>query len=162
MKHNSTVKAQSLQPALSGSLQLKPLPKESVAKEADGIDDRILMAIHAAGEKKAIDIAVLDLREIATFTDYFVITSGSNERQVQAISDGVVDTLKKAGTPAARVEGYNTAEWILLDYGDFVVHVFADKARKFYDLERLWRESKRVELPRELAGDINGSLRKES
>jgi ribosome-associated protein len=162
MKHNSTVKEQSLQPAISGSLQLKPLPKEPVAKEADGIDDRILMAIHAAGEKKAIDIAVLDLREIATFTDYFVITSGSNERQVQAISDGVVDTLKKAGTPAARVEGYNTAEWILLDYGDFVVHVFADKARKFYDLERLWRESKRVELPRELAGDINGSLRNES
>ena len=105
---------------------------------------------------------VLDLREIATFTDYFVITSGTNERQVQAISDGVVDTLKKAGTPAARVEGYKTAEWILLDYGDFVVHVFADKARKFYDLERLWRESKRVELPAELAGELNGSLRNES
>jgi ribosome-associated protein len=105
---------------------------------------------------------VLDLREIATFTDYFVIASGTNERQVQAISDGVVDTLKKTGTPAARVEGYKTAEWILLDYGDFVVHVFDDKARKFYDLERLWRESKRVELPAELAGGGNGSLRTES
>lgn len=159
MKHNSTVKEQSLQPVISGGPQLRPLPKEPATGE---IDERILMAIHAAGEKKAIDIVVLDLREIATFTDYFVITSGTNERQVQAISDGVVDTLKKAGTPAARVEGYKTAEWILLDYGDFVVHVFADKARKFYDLERLWRESKRVELPAELAGDLNGSLRNES
>jgi ribosome-associated protein len=159
MKHNSTVKEQSLQPAISGSLQLKPLAQATATGE---IDDRILMAIHAAGEKKAIDIVVLDLREIATFTDYFVITSGTNERQVQAISDGVVDTLKKAGTPAARVEGYQTAEWILLDYGDFVVHVFDDKARKFYDLERLWRESKRVELPAEFAGDTSGSLRIES
>lgn len=137
MNNNPTVKEQSLQPAKSGSPQLKPLRKEPAAREPAEIDGRILMALHAAGEKKAIDIVVLDLREIATFTDYFVITSGTNERQVQAISDGVVDTLKKAGTPAARVEGYKTAEWILLDYGDFVIHVFADKARKFYDLERL-------------------------
>ena len=70
---------------------------------------------------------------------------------MQAISDEVVETLKKAGSPVTRVEGYKTAEWILLDYGDFVVHVFDEKARKFYDLERLWRESKRVELPAELA-----------
>ena len=160
MKHNSTVKEQSLQPAISGSPQLKPLRNEPA--EPAEIDDRILTAIHAAAEKKAIDIVVLDLREIATFTDYFVIASGTNERQVQAISDGVVDTLKKAGTPAARVEGYKSAEWILLDYGDFVFHVFDDKARKFYDLERLWRESKRVELPAEIAGAENSSLRTES
>ena len=108
------------------------------------------MALHAAAEKKAIDVVLLDLREIASFTDFFVIISGTNERQVQAISDDVVETLKKDGTPAARVEGYKTAEWILLDYGDFVVHVFDEKARKFYDLERLWRESKRVELPADL------------
>jgi len=159
MKHNSTVKEQSLQPAISGSPQLKTFPDEPASGE---IDERILMAIHAAGEKKALEIVVLDLREIATFTDYFVIASGTNERQVQAISDGVVETLKKAGTPAARVEGYKTAEWILLDYGDFVVHVFDDKARKFYDLERLWRESRRVELPAELAGDSYRSLRIDS
>lgn len=158
MKHNSTVKEQSLQPAVSGSPQFKPLPNEPAGE----IDEKILMAIQAAGEKKAIDIVVLDLREIASFTDYFVITSGTNERQVQAISDGVVDTLKKSGTPAARVEGYKTAEWILLDYGDFVVHVFDEKARKFYDLERLWRESRRVELPSEVAGGANGSLRTKS
>ena len=120
------------------------------------------MAVHAAADKKALDIVVLDLREIASFTDHFVIASGTNERQVQAIADGVVETLKKAGTPAARVEGYKTAEWILLDYGDFVFHVFDDKARKFYDLERLWRESRRIELPAHLAGGENGSLRTES
>ncbi|MDQ2937167.1 MAG: ribosome silencing factor [Acidobacteriota bacterium] len=122
----------------------------------------MLTALTAAGEKKAIDIVLLDLREIATFTDYFVITSGSNERQVQAISDGILETLKKAGTSAARVEGYKTAEWILLDYGDFVVHVFDEKARRFYDLERLWRESKRLELPAGLVSEVNSSLRNES
>jgi ribosome-associated protein len=159
MKHNSTAKEQSLRPTTSGSLQLKPTPKEPVKEE---LDERILIALAAAGEKKAINSVVLDLREIASFTDYFVIASGANERQVQAISDEIVETLKKAGTSAARVEGYKTAEWILLDYGDFVVHIFAEQARKFYDLERLWRESQRVELPPELAGEVNSSLRSES
>ena len=112
-----------------------------------------MAALHAAGEKKGIEPVVLDLREIASFTDYFVIVSGANERQVQAISDEVYETSEEVGPPAARVEGYKTAEWILLDYGDFVVHVFEQKARQFYDLERLWRESKRVELPPEFTGD---------
>lgn len=159
MKDNSTAKEQSLRPTISGNLQLKPA---STAPVKEDLDSRIRIALSAAGEKKANDTVVLDLREIASFTDYFVITSGTNERQVQAISDGIVETLKKAGTPAARVEGYKSAEWILLDYGDFVVHVFDDKARKFYDLERLWRESKRVELPPELAGEARSSLRSES
>lgn len=159
MKHNSTAKEQSLYPTTSGTLQLKPKPKEQASAELDG---RILTAISAAGEKKAIDIVVLDLREIASFTDYFVITSGTNERQVQAISDGVLETLKKTGSAAARVEGYKTAEWILLDYGDFVMHVFNEKARRFYDLERLWRESKRVDLLTGPAGEVDSSLRSES
>lgn len=159
MKHNSTAKEQSLQPTITGSSQLKSIPKEAAPEE---LDERIRMALKAAGEKKAQDLTVLDLREIASFTDYFVITSGANERQVQAISDEVFETLKKAGTAAARVEGYKTAEWILLDYGDFVVHVFDEKARKFYDLERLWRESRQVRLPAELAGETGSSLRKES
>jgi len=159
MKHNSTVKEQSLQPTTAGGAQLKVVAKEQPPAE---LDERMLMALNAAGEKKAINSVVLDLRDIASFTDYFVITSGTNERQVQAISDEIVETLKKAGTTAARVEGYKTAEWILLDYGDFVVHVFDEKARSFYDLERLWRESKRVELPPELASELNGSLRSES
>lgn len=158
MKQNSTVKEQSLNPQPSPRSQPQPAPVAE--KEADALDERVLTALHAASEKKAIDPVVLDLRDIASFTDYFVIFSGANERQVQAISDEVYEQLKKSGSPAVRVEGYKTAEWILLDCGDFVVHIFEQKARKFYDLERLWRESKRVTLPAELTGE--SSLRKES
>jgi ribosome-associated protein len=155
MKPNSTAKEQSLNPRPVTRAQAQ----STVA--ADQLDERVVLALHAAAEKKAIDPTVLDLREIASFTDFFFITSGANERQVQAISDEVYETLKKAGSTAARVEGYKTAEWILLDYGDFVVHVFEQKARTFYDLERLWRESKRVELPAGVFPDTS-SLRKES
>ncbi len=158
MNHNSTAKEQSLHPTTTTS-PLKAVSKEPVNAE---LDERMMMALRAAAEKKAIQSVVLDLREIASFTDYFVITSGTNERQVQAISDEIVETLKKAGSAVARVEGYKTAEWILLDYGDFVIHVFDQKARTFYDLERLWRESKRVELPPEISGESDSSLRNES
>ena len=123
-----------------------------------GLDERILLALQAAAEKKALDLVVLDLRPVASFTDFFVITSGTNRRQVQAISDGVVEQLKKNGTRAARVEGYQTAEWILVDYGDFILHVFDEKARRFYDLERLWREAVRVDVPPDQFGAV-GSLR---
>jgi ribosome-associated protein len=155
MKQNSTAKEQSLNPQHRGRSH------SQVATASDNLDDRVLTALHAAAEKKAIDVVVLDLREIASFTDYFVIISGANERQVQAISDEIYESLKKAGSTAARVEGYKTAEWILLDYGDFVVHVFEQKARQFYDLERLWRESKRVELPIGISSE-SSSLRRES
>src|ERR1051326_2699201 len=110
------------------------------------LDDRVRRALYAASEKKAIEPTVLDLRGISSFTDFFLIVTGANRRQVQAISDEVVEQLKRHGTPAARVEGYQNAEWILIDYGDFVVHVFDDKARHFYDLERLWREARRRDL----------------
>ena len=162
MKQNSTIKEQSLNPQPTARTQAQPQTVRNTDECDEKLDERVCTALHAAGEKKAIDPVVLDLREIASFTDYFLIFSGANERQVQAISDEVNEQLKKAGSPAARVEGYNTAEWILLDYGDFVVHVFEQKARKFYDLERLWRESKRVELPAELTGESPSSLRKES
>ena len=155
MKQNSTVKEQSLNPQPN----VRATPQPAVAEQ---LDERVLAALHAAAEKKAIEPVVLDLREIASFTDFFVIVSGANERQVQAISDEVVETLKKAGTPVMRTEGYKTAEWILLDYGDFVVHIFNEKARSFYDLERLWRESKRVSLPPEYSGGAGSSLRSES
>jgi ribosome-associated protein len=155
MKQDSTIKEQSLNP--QPNVRATPQPAA-----ADQLDERVFGALHAAAEKKALEPVVLDLREIASFTDYFVIVSGANERQVQAISDEVYESLKKAGHPAARVEGYKTAEWILLDYGDFVVHVFEQKARKFYDLERLWRESKRIEVPAEFNSDSAGSLRRES
>lgn len=156
MKHNSTAKEQSLHPTRAPLSDLSAIPSAG----SEELDERILTALHAASDKKALDPVVLDLRQIASFTDYFVITSGANERQVQAISDEVNERLKKAGVAAARVEGYKSAEWILLDYGDFIVHVFADKARKFYDLERLWRESRRVELPPALQAETS-SLRKE-
>ncbi|HEX3184948.1 MAG TPA: ribosome silencing factor [Pyrinomonadaceae bacterium] len=155
MKQNSTVKEQSLNPQPA----VRSKPQAETCETV--LDERICAALHAASEKKAIDPVVLDLREIASFTDYFVIVGGQNERQVQAISDEIYEQLKKAGESAARVEGYKTAEWILLDFGDFVVHVFEQKARKFYDLERLWRESKRVDLPAEFRDDGNSSLRTE-
>lgn len=158
MKQNSTAKEQSLNPTRA---TLSELPARAPSSSEE-LDERIVTALQAASDKKALDPLVLDLRQIATFTDYFVITSGANERQVQAISDEVFERLKKAGSSAARVEGYKNAEWILLDYGDFIVHVFAEKARKFYDLERLWRESKRVELPPDLSGEAASSLRNES
>ena len=115
-------------------------------------DERIQRVLQAASEKKALDPTILDLREVASFTDFFVIVTGSNRRQVQAICDEVVEQLKRNGTRAARVEGYQTAEWILADYGDFIVHVFDEKARRFYDLERLWREARRFDISTDSTG----------
>lgn len=129
------------------------------ALKAEELDERIRAAVHAAGEKKALDTVVLDLREVASFTDFFVIASGTNVRQVQAIADAVADNLRKnLRVKPARIEGYKSAEWVLLDYGDFIFHVFEEKSRRFYDLERLWRDAARVELPREAEGG-EGSLR---
>jgi ribosome-associated protein len=137
-------------------------PAEQAAPPAgadtQALGPEIATALHAAAEKKALAPVVLDLRGVASFTDYFLIASGTNQRQVQAIADEVVERLKAAGTRPERVEGYKTAEWVLLDYGDFLVHVFDDKARRFYDLERLWRDAARVELPPELGGATDSSL----
>jgi ribosome-associated protein len=108
-------------------------------------------AIAACQDKKAEQITILELdKDSGAFTDYFLVCSGSNPRQVQAISDEVEFRLKKKlGLYPHQIEGYKQAEWILIDYTDFVVHVFAEKARKFYDLERLWKSAKRME-PSEL------------
>ena len=119
------------------------------ANPAD-FDERIRWALHAAAEKKALDLTVLDLRGVVTFTDFFIIATGANKRQMQAIADEIVDQLKRRGSRAARVEGYQGAEWILVDYGDFIVHVFDEKSRRFYDLEYLWREAKRLNVTPEL------------
>lgn len=104
-------------------------------------------AITAAEDKKAIDLVVLDLRKAAGFTDYFVICSGANARQVRAIADAVVEKLAAAGAKPAHVEGYDRSEWVLLDYFDFIVHVFGAETRVFYGLERLWGSAERVEVP---------------
>ena len=114
------------------------------------LDDEVKLAINCAGDKKAFDISAIDLREIASFTEFFIICSGSNQRQVQAISDEITEKLReKLNSRVVRVEGYTAGEWILLDYGDFIVHIFEQKARNFYDLERLWRDAKKVEIPAE-------------
>lgn len=112
------------------------------------LDDEIKLAIECASEKKAFDLSALDLREIASFAEFFVLCSGANQRQVQAISDEIEEQLKKQlSQRPVRIEGYRTAEWILMDYGDFIIHIFEKNARDFYDLERLWRDAKKVELP---------------
>ena len=111
--------------------------------------EAVEIAARAAGEKKATEIVALDLREVASFTEYFVICTGANTRQVQAISNSVEDELRKAGKRPLHIEGYSTGEWILLDYGDFIVHVFSNSSRRFYDLERLWRDAGPVNLPEE-------------
>jgi len=110
------------------------------------LDDRMLVSIFVAEEKKAQDIVVLNLHPVASFTEFFIIVSGANQRQVQAIADDVTLRLKKMGTRVVRVEGYQTGEWVLLDYGDFVMHIFEAKARQFFDLERLWRDAPRVRV----------------
>ncbi|HOC18649.1 MAG TPA: ribosome silencing factor [Vicinamibacterales bacterium] len=116
------------------------------ATTADGLPSPVERAIEAARDKKAIDVALLDLRPLASFTDFFVICSGSNPRQVQAIAEAVEERLRDEGLRPSHVEGFDRAEWILLDYFDFIVHVFSSARREFYALERLWGSAARVEV----------------
>jgi ribosome-associated protein len=110
------------------------------------VKQQVSAAIQACLDKKAEELSILEMEKgSGAFTDYFVLCSGTNPRQIQAIADEVELRLKSAGMRPSHVEGYNQAEWILIDYVDFVVHVFSDKARKFYDLERLWKSAKRLE-----------------
>ena len=106
-----------------------------------------LIAVRAAESKKALDVRVLDLREVTSFADYFVVCSGTNPRQIQAIADEVTAQLKQVGEIPNSLEGYENAEWVLVDYGDFLIHVFSEKSRVYYDLERLWRHAKEVPIP---------------
>lgn len=107
---------------------------------------QVAAAIQACLDKKAEELAILEMEKgSGAFTDYFVLCSGTNPRQVQAIADEVELRLKSAGLRPTHVEGYSQADWVLIDYVDFVVHVFSEKARKFYDLERLWKSAKRLE-----------------
>jgi ribosome-associated protein len=105
---------------------------------------QIATAVAAAEDKKALDLVVLDLRKAAGFTDYFVICSG-NPRQIRAIADGVMEALAAEGAKPAHIEGYDRSDWVLLDYFDFVVHIFAPETRLFYGLERLWGNAEQVE-----------------
>jgi ribosome-associated protein len=119
------------------------------------LKQQVSAAIQACLEKKAEELSILEMEKgSGAFTDYFVLCSGTNPRQVQAIADEVEMRLKKAGLRPTHVEGYTQAEWVLIDYVDFVVHVFSEKARKFYDLERLWKSARRLE-----PGDLKTAVR---
>ena len=121
---------------------------------------QVMEAVQAAEAKKAEEISILEMDKASgAFTDYFVICSGSNPRQIQAISDEVEQRLSRTGLRPTHVEGYNQAEWVLLDYVDFVVHVFSQKARNFYNLERLWKSAKQL-TPGELRSAPRGRARR--
>jgi ribosome-associated protein len=123
------------------------MAKADKRKKTTRLPAQIERAIAAAEDKKAVDLVVLDLRKAAGFTDFFLIASGGNPRQIRAIADSVVEALAAEGVKPAHVEGYDRSEWILLDYFDFIVHIFATETRLFYGLERLWGNADRVEIP---------------
>ena len=102
--------------------------------------------VDALEDKKAEDIRIIDISEVSTIADYFVITHGTNRSQIQALSDNVEERLAASGTRPKNIEGYNSANWILLDYGDILVHIFDKESRGFYDLERMWRDGKMVDI----------------
>lgn len=108
----------------------------------------VRLAVQALEDKKGEDIRVIDIHGVSVLADYFIIASGSNASQVQAMADNVAEELYKAGHEQKHIEGYNTANWILMDYGDIIVHVFSQEDRLFYDLERIWRDGK-------IIGDIS-------
>lgn len=105
-------------------------------------NEMVKLAITALEDKKGEDIRIIDIREVSVLADYFLIASGSNGNQVQAMADNVEEEFGKAGYPCKQVEGYQSANWILMDYGDIIVHVFDKEDRLFYDLERIWRDGK--------------------
>ena len=122
--------------------EAKTAKKRKTAK----LPAQVAIAIAAAEDKQAQNLVALDLRKSASFTDFFVIASGTNTRQVRAIADAVMESLAAKGVKPAYVEGYDRSVWILLDYFDFIVHVFGPETRVFYDLERLWGNAERIEV----------------
>ncbi len=122
----------------------------------DSLRPELRWAIEAARNKKAAALTLLELAELSAFTDAFLLCTGFSARQVQAISDEIEQQLAGHGARLAHREGYEAAEWVLLDYGDFIVHVFSERSRLFYDLERLWRAARRTDLP-ELEGSALGA-----
>lgn len=108
--------------------------------------EMVKLAVGALEDKKGEDIRVIDIHEVSVLADYFLIASGGNANQVQAMTDNVEEILGKAGYTCRQIEGYQSANWILMDYGDIIVHIFCREDRLFYDLERIWRDGKVVEL----------------
>lgn len=109
--------------------------------------EKAFLCARAALDHKAIDLVILDVKNLSSFTDYFVISSGNSDRQVQAIASHIEEKLEKQGLRPLGIEGKREGRWILLDYGDIVIHVFYHPIREFYDLERLWSDAPKVDLP---------------
>lgn len=107
----------------------------------DVVRERVRLAVEAALDKKAIDLDVLHVEKLTSIADYFIICSASSERQTQAIADGIESRLREEKVKPALVEGTNPGRWILVDYGDFIVHIFTEECRRFYGLERLWGDA---------------------
>ncbi len=135
----SSTRAESGVPAESARPKRTPPKKGKLPAE-------ISRAVDAALDKKAQDVVILDLRNTPAFTDFFVLCSGLNARQVKAIADAVEETLRAAKLRPAHVEGYDRADWILMDYFSFIVHVFTPQTRTFYGLERLWGDAERIDV----------------
>ena len=107
----------------------------------------IKLVVASSLDKKALDVVALDLRKASAFTDFFIICTGGNLRQVKAIADGIDEALRAKGLKPALTEGYSRGDWVLIDYFDFIVHIFSPQTREFYGLERLWGDAKRIEIP---------------
>jgi ribosome-associated protein len=122
--------------------------------------DALKIALKAIDDKKASDLVVLDISGIASFANYFLLCSGDSSRQVQAIADDVEEKLREHGLRPTHIEGYRNAEWVLMDYIDLVVHIFSKKARAYYDLERLWRDGKRLDAQKLLTEKVAKTLKK--
>ena len=117
----------------------------------DNSKEMVKLAVNALEDKKGEDIQIIDIREVSVLADYFVIASGSNQNQVQAMVDNVEEMLTKAGYEPKQIEGTRNSSWILMDYGDLIIHVFDEENRLFYDLERIWRDGKVLEMEEFLA-----------
>jgi len=111
---------------------------------------KAFLSVQAAANKKAETMKILDLKDISSFTDYFVVCSGQSDRQVKAIADSIVIQLKEDGFTPISVEGYREGRWVVVDFGDVVIHVFMDALREYYDIEHLWHDARKVPIPQEL------------
>jgi len=108
--------------------------------------EMVKLVIDALEDKKAEEIRIIDISEVSVLADYFIIAGGSNRSQIQALCDNVLEKMGRAGYPEKQTEGYDTANWILMDFGDVIVHIFDKENRLLYDLERIWRDGKTVDL----------------
>src|SRR5262245_31084230 len=117
-------------------------------------EEKAALVSRIAIDRKALDIVGLDMRDISSITDYFLLCSGGSDRQVRAIADAIDETLGASGVALLGMEGYREGHWILMDFGDVIVHVFSPETREYYDLERLWANAPRIDLSAEIAGIV--------